>query len=51
MLSYLVQDYAVSNTLGAIAAVLAACVLSFITEQFFHAPYQVRGDRETERQR
>jgi hypothetical protein len=36
------MDYAVSNTLGAIAAVLAACILSFIIEQFFHAPYQTR---------
>ena len=32
------MDYAVSNTMGAIAAVLAACLLSFIVEHVAHRP-------------
>ena len=36
------MDYAVSNTLGAMAAVLAACVLSFVVAHLCHNPYQKR---------
>ena len=36
------MDYAVSNTMGAIAAVLAACLLSFIVEHLAHRPCERR---------
>ena len=36
------MDYALSNTLGAIAATLTACLLSFAVEHLCHGPYQKR---------
>jgi hypothetical protein len=36
------MDYALSNTLGAAAAVFAACLLSFMVEHSCHGPYQKR---------
>ena len=36
------MDYAISNTAGAMGAVLTACFLSFIVESICHRPYQTR---------
>ena len=36
------MDYAVSNTCGAVAGVLSACVLSIVVENLCHRPYQKR---------